>query len=137
LPGLSWIRFFASSSDLSRSPNLVAPVGQASAHAVCLPSATRLLHMMHLRTPGTALFHSYLGTPKGQAAMQYRHPMQRLLSYVTGPSAVFFSAPTGQTEAQAGSSQFMHKRRMNLSSLVRTTVYLCADVTSSAAIRSS
>src|SRR4051794_15188616 len=53
------MRFLASSSNVSRSPNSVAPVGQISAQAVCLPAATRWLHMMHLRTPGTAFSHSY------------------------------------------------------------------------------
>src|ERR1700756_5155421 len=55
---------------------------------------------------------------------------------MTGPAAVFRSAPTGHTDAHAGSPQFMHKRRMNLSPLVSTTVNLCSDWTSSAATAS-
>src|SRR5208283_1615139 len=58
-------------------------------------------------------------------------------SYTTGPSFVLWKAPTGHADAQAGFSQCMHSRRMNLSSLVRTTVYLCADCTGSAATLSS
>src|ERR1019366_4529796 len=69
--------------------------------------------------------------------MQYRQPMHFQTSYKTGPSFVLCMAPTGQTDAQAGCSQFMHRRRMNLSSLVRTTVYLCSDCTDSAATLSS
>ena len=52
---------------------------------------------------------------------------------ITGPAAVLRSAPTGHTEAHAGSAQFMHSRLMNLSPLVRTTVNLCSDWISSAA----
>src|SRR6266853_855607 len=117
----------------SRSPNLVAPVGQISAHAVCLPAATRSGHIMHLRTRGFSDPHSYLGWLKAQATMQYRQPMHFQTSYTTGPSFVLWNAPTGQAEAQAGCSQCMHRRRMNLSSLVITTVYLCSDCTGSAA----
>src|SRR6478672_10610552 len=58
-------------------------------------------------------------------------------SYVTGPCAVFLRAPTGQTDAQEGSWQFMQSRRMNLSPRVRTAVSLCADWYSSEAIPSS
>ena len=63
--------------------------------------------------------------------------MQRSASYVTGPAAVLRNAPTGHTEAHAGSSQFMHSRRMNFSPLVSTTVYLCSDCRCSAATVSS
>src|ERR1035437_1737259 len=69
--------------------------------------------------------------------MQYRQPIHFQTSYKTGPSFVLCMAPTGQTDAQAGCSQFMHRRRMNLSSLLRTTVYLCSDCTDSAATLSS
>src|SRR5271157_3703940 len=58
-------------------------------------------------------------------------------SYITGPRAVFSSAPTGQTEAQAGCTQFMHRRRLNLSPWVSTVVSLWAEILSSAAILSS
>src|SRR3954467_5959683 len=57
-------------------------------------------------------------------------------SYTTGPSFVLWKAPTGQTEAHAGFSQCMHRRRMNLSACVRTAVNLWAEGTSSAAIES-
>jgi hypothetical protein len=39
--------------------------------------------------------------------VQYRHPMQRSLSYTVGPSARFVQAPTGQAETQSGSRQCM------------------------------
>src|ERR1017187_6956079 len=58
-------------------------------------------------------------------------------SYTTGPSVVLWRAPTGQTDAHAGFSQCMQRRRMNLSSLVRTTEYLWADCTRSAATAAS
>src|SRR5512146_284160 len=58
-------------------------------------------------------------------------------SYTTGPAAVFFNAPTGQTEAQAGSWQCMQRRRRNLSPRVMTVVNLWSEVTSSAAMWSS
>src|ERR1017187_2521044 len=117
----------------SRSPNLVAPVGQISAQAVCLPAAMRSGHIMHLRTRGFSDCHSYLGWANTQATMQYRQPIHFQTSYTTGPSFVLWKAPTGQTDAQAGCSQCMQSRRMNLSSLVMTTVYLCSDCTDSAA----
>ena len=50
--------------------NLVAPVGQISAHAVGLPATTRSGHIMHLRTRGFSDPHSYLGWAKAQATMQ-------------------------------------------------------------------
>src|SRR3954453_10445794 len=55
-------------------------------------------------------------------------------SYTTGPSAVFWSAPTGQTEAQAGCAQFMQSRRLKPSPCVSMAVSLCAEIFSSAAI---
>src|SRR6185369_1575321 len=63
--------------------------------------------------------------------------MQRFSSYTTGPFGVLCSAPTGQTEAQAGSWQCMQSRRRNLSPRVMTVVNLWSEVTSSAATRSS
>jgi hypothetical protein len=55
-------------------------------------------------------------------------------SYVTGPRAVFCSAPTGQTEAHAGFSQFMHSRRLKRSPWVSIVVSFRAEIFSSAAI---
>src|SRR5450631_441451 len=121
----------------SRSPNFVAPVGQISAHAVALPATTRSGHIMHFLTRGFSDFHSYLGWANAQDTMQYRPPIHFQTSYTTGPSVVLWKAPTGHTDAHAGCSQCMHSRRMNLSSLARTTVYLCSDCTDSAATWSS
>jgi hypothetical protein len=131
------IRSCASRMRSSRSPNFVAPVGQISAQAVCLPATTRSGHIMHLRTRGFSECHSYFGWANAHATMQYRQPMHFHTSYTTGPSLVLWNAPTGQADAHAGCSQCMHSRRMNLSSLLRTTVYLCSDCTDSAAILSS
>src|SRR3972149_4019272 len=94
LPGSCSMRWRASRIRASRSPNLVAPVGQISAQAVGFPAAVRLEHMSHLRTRGNNLFHSYLGTLKGQATMQYRQPMHFFSSYSTGPRGLLVSAPT-------------------------------------------
>src|SRR5215475_15204816 len=58
-------------------------------------------------------------------------------SYTTGPSAVLWNAPTGQTDAHAGFSQCMHNLRMKWSFSVRTTVNLCSDCLASAAMESS
>ncbi len=69
------MRSCASLMRSSRSPNFVAPVGQISAHAVCLPAATRSGHIMHLRTRGFSECHSYFGWANAQATMQYRQPM--------------------------------------------------------------
>ena len=44
--------------------------------------------------------------------------------------------PTGQTEAHAGCSQFMHSRRLKRSPWVSIAVSLCAEIFSSAAILS-
>src|SRR5437667_12759406 len=115
LPGSAAMRFRASAMSASRSPKSVAPVGHASAHAVCLPARTRSGHMMHLRTRGIVFVHSYFGTPNGQATMQYRQPMHLSASYETGPSLCLTSAPTGQTETQVGSRQFMQSLRMYFS----------------------
>src|SRR3954466_8723304 len=48
-------------------------------------------------------------------------------SYVTGPRAVFFKAPTRQAEAHAGSWQLMHMRRTNLPSCSSITVSAVSD----------
>ena len=69
-----------------------------------------------------------------QHAVAATHAAAGLVSDRTG--AVFWNAPTGHTETQLGSSQFMHSARMNLSSLVRTTVNLCSDCLDSAAMAS-
>src|SRR5664279_825079 len=48
-------------------------------------------------------------------------------SYTTGPRAVFLIAPTGQTEAQAGSLQCMQTLRTNLSLRDSITVNAVSD----------
>src|SRR3954471_14835302 len=48
--------------------------------------------------------------------------MHLLVSYVTGPSALFFNAPTRHAEAQAGSSQCRHMRRTNFPPFSSTKV---------------
>src|SRR5271157_825247 len=131
------MRSCASLMRSSRSPNFVAPVGQISAHAVCLLAAMRSGHIMHLRTRGFSERHSYFGWLNAQATMQYRQPMHFQTSYTTGPASVLWRAPTGQADAQAGSSQCMQRRRINFSSLETTTVYLWADCSDSAATVSS
>src|SRR3989338_2513641 len=57
-PGSALIRSYAILISSSRSPNVVAPVGHASAHAVGRPLETRCGHRMHLCTRGNVLFHS-------------------------------------------------------------------------------
>src|SRR5271165_2043918 len=94
-------------------------------------------HIMHLRTRGFSERHSYFGWLNAQATMQYRQPMHFQTSYTTGPASVLWRAPTGQADAQAGSSQCMQRRRINFSSLETTTVYLWADCSDSAATVSS
>ena len=50
-----------------------------------------------------------LRAPKGHAAMQYLHPMQRCMSIMTMPSSSRFQvAPVGHTLVQAGSVQWLH-----------------------------
>src|SRR5215467_5862126 len=55
-------------------------------------------------------------------------------SYVTGPDAVFFKAPTRHADAQAGSSQCMHIRRTNLSPRSSITVNAVTDNFASASM---
>src|SRR3954465_13952839 len=98
----------ATFSSSSRFPKMTAPRGQASPPAGFLPTASRSLHSSHFTIFGVAEYHSNFGTSKGQAIWQYRQPMQPSLLYVTGPAAVFLSAPSMQTEVHAGSTQCMH-----------------------------
>ena len=54
------------------------------------------------------------GTLNGQAATQYRHPMQASALYETIPVVgSFVIAETGQTETQDGSMQCMHETLVN------------------------
>src|SRR5262245_51824981 len=95
----------------SRSPNEMAWVGHTWAHAGSLPTAMRSAQNVHLWIAGTTRWKSNFGTTNGHACMQYRQPMQRHELKTTGPSGVFRSAVVGHAEAQAGSTQCMHKRR--------------------------
>src|SRR5215831_17476171 len=56
--GLSAILRFASAISSLRSPHAVAPVGQASAHAVGRPFAWRSAHILHFLTRGNRAPHS-------------------------------------------------------------------------------
>src|SRR5664279_3382361 len=55
-------------------------------------------------------------------------------SYTTGPSADFLMAPTGQTDAQAGSVQCMQTLRTNLSPRGSITVKAVSDSVGSGAV---
>ena len=64
------MRVRASQIRSSFLPKVVASTGQASVHAVGLPSFTRLAHRMHFPMTGTGRSHWYFGIWKGQAIMQ-------------------------------------------------------------------
>src|ERR1035437_3170554 len=125
-----------------------APTGHTEAHAGCW----QFMHKRRLyRSPwvstavslwaeivSSAAILSLYGSPQRSAhpPSQALQPMHRVLSYTTGPRAVFCNAPTGHTEAHAGCWQFMHKRRLYRSPWVSTAVSLWAEIVSSAAILS-
>src|SRR5215813_1945691 len=131
LSGRFEIRLRASSSISSRSPNRKASAGQALTHAGTaifapkeLPSSAlslcpfldkgsgcsdRSAQCVHFCILGASECHSAVGTPQGQAQMQYRHPMHLLASYVTEPSGCLFRAVVGQADAHAGSKQWRQR----------------------------
>src|SRR4029453_3151620 len=111
VPGADAIRRFASATISSRSPKLMAAVGQTVAHAGFSPASTRSAQNVHLWISGARFSQAYLGIRNGHACMQARQPMQRFWLKTTGPSAVLLSAVVGHAEAQAGWSQCMQSWR--------------------------
>src|SRR5574340_533160 len=105
-------RIETSLSGSLRSPNLRAPTGHASTHAVVLPLRVRWTQKVHFSTTpafcstGTSGLRSSLGTsgssqlkcraPYGHVTMQLRHAMHLSYSIVTMPSGSFHVAFTGQ-----------------------------------------
>src|ERR1035441_10847551 len=114
----------------SRSPNLVAPVGQISAQAVCLPAAMRPGHIMHLRTRGFSDCHSYLGWANTQATMQYRQPMHFQTSYTTGPSLDRKSTRLNSSHLGISYAVFCLKKKLNENqpTLFSPTFYIVTDL---------
>ena len=95
---------WASAISSSRSPNLVAPVGQASAQAVGLPGHHPVgAHGALLHPRQTACSTHTWERQTDRPPCSSGSPCSGLLRRSPGPSAVLCSAPTGHTEAQAGS----------------------------------
>src|SRR5665648_1266700 len=93
----------------------MACAGHVCTHAGSRPSATRSSQSVHLLV--TPKLSRNLGTPNGQAEVQYLHPMHLFRSSLTVPSSSLVMAPAGHTVMHVGSVQWKQARRVKAHSM--------------------
>src|SRR5579884_1539715 len=97
-----------SDSGSSRSPEMIASVGQTTSHEGISPASTRWAQKLHLAAVcecGSMHSASY-----GQAFRHDLQPMHTCGSKSTMPSSRRNSAPVGQISTHGASSQWLQRR---------------------------